>query len=115
MFNTPKIEGFTRHQLFAVSDLIGASIDFGALVLHLGISAINQKLNRGMKMSNIKITPAYMKAGQAAEYLGISRRFLHDLSKRGRIPYAQLGKKVLLYKRMDLDQVVAKLTVGGAA
>ena len=66
-------------------------------------------------MSEIKITPAYMKAGQAAEYMGISRRFLHDLSKRGRIPYARLGQKVLLYKKADLDKVIAKLTVGGIA
>ena len=58
----------------------------------------------------VDLTPAYLKAGAAAEYLGISRRHLHTLSKSGVIPYAKLSDKCLIYSRTKLDAVVARLS-----
>ena len=56
--------------------------------------------------------PAYLRAGQAAAYLGISRRHLHTLSKSGRVPFAKIGPKLVLFRRTDLDKFVEAATVG---
>ena len=57
------------------------------------------------------VKPGYMKAGPMAEYLSISRRHLHDLTARGRIPYVRLSQKCLLYKISDIEALMEKLTV----
>ena len=58
-------------------------------------------------------TPAYLKAAAAASHLGISRRHLHTLSKSGRVPFAKIGPKLVLFRRADLDDFVRAATVGG--
>ena len=44
-----------------------------------------------------------LKAGNAADYLGISRRHLHTLSQQGKIPYIKLGARCVVYEFKDLD------------
>lgn len=44
-----------------------------------------------------------MKAKQAALYLGISVRYLHQLSQQGRIPYHKISARCLVYDSDDLD------------
>ncbi|QHI68422.1 helix-turn-helix transcriptional regulator [Tichowtungia aerotolerans] len=67
-----------------------------------------------MAISN-KTKPRALKAGAASEYLGISRRYLHDLTKQGRIPYSKIGPRCLVYDIADLDLFLEECKIGGAA
>ena len=53
-----------------------------------------------------KIKPRALKAGDAASYLGISRRGLWDLSNQGKIPVIKLSTRVYLYDISDLDKLL---------
>lgn len=59
------------------------------------------------------IKPRALKAGKAAEYLGISRRFLHDLIKSGRIPYSKISSRTLVFSVEDLDAFLDGCKIGG--
>ena len=59
-----------------------------------------------------EIRPRCLKAGQAAEYLGISRRYLHDLTHQGRIPYSKIGTRCFVYDIADLDDFIASCKIG---
>ena len=61
-----------------------------------------------------KIKQRALKAGAASEYLGISRRYLHDLTKQARIPYSKIGPRCLVYDIADLDRFLDECRVGGA-
>lgn len=61
-----------------------------------------------------EIEPRCLKAGNAAEYLGISRRYLHDLTHQGRIPYHKIGTRCHCYDIADLDAFLASCKIGGA-
>lgn len=63
----------------------------------------------GKKLNN----PRCLKAGRSAEYLGISRRYLHDLTAQGRIPYHKLGPRCHVYAVEDLDAFLASCRIGG--
>lgn len=52
--------------------------------------------------------PAFLRPPESARYLSISERHLRDLTRRGIIPAARLGKKLTLYARADLDAAVAR-------
>jgi excisionase family DNA binding protein len=54
-----------------------------------------------------------LKAGQAAIFCGISRRYLHDLTKQGRIPYHKIGPRCLVYDIADLDAFLDECRIGG--
>jgi hypothetical protein len=60
------------------------------------------------------IKPRALKAGRSAEYLGISRRYLHDLSKQGRIPYSKISARTLVYDIADLDTFLEGCKIGEA-
>lgn len=62
---------------------------------------------------NQQIKPRALKAGQAAEYLGISRRYLHDLTQQGRIPYHKIGTRCFCYSISELDRFLDECKVGG--
>jgi len=47
--------------------------------------------------------PAAMRTGQAAHYLGVSRRTVFDLATRGAVAVVRVNPKLLLFKRSDLD------------
>lgn len=53
-----------------------------------------------------------MKAKAASQYLGIGTRFLHDLSKQGRIPYYKISNRCLVYDVADLDAFMADCRIG---
>ncbi|TAN38012.1 MAG: DNA-binding protein [Verrucomicrobia bacterium] len=55
--------------------------------------------------------PVAMKTGQAARYLGLSRRHLHTLTAQGRLPFVRIGPRCHLFKRSDLDQFLDRFTV----
>jgi len=65
-------------------------------------------------MQSNTITPRCLKAGKAAEYIGLSRRGLTDLSKQGRIPYSKIGTRTFVYDIADLDRFLDECKVGGA-
>ena len=57
--------------------------------------------------------PRALKAGNAAEYIGVSRRYLHDLTKQGRIPFSKVSSRLILYDIADLDAFLDSCKVGG--
>lgn len=59
--------------------------------------------NKNKTSLQSKVSPRALKAGAAAEYIGCSRRTLTDLSSQGRIPYAKIGPRLLVYDIADLD------------
>lgn len=64
--------------------------------------------------SHIKLqSPRALKAGAGAEYIGVSRRYLHDLSAAGRIPYHRIGPRCYVYSIADLDAFLASCKIGG--
>jgi len=54
-----------------------------------------------------------LKASAAAEYIGISRRYLHDLSSQGRIPYHKIGTRCFVYQTAALDSFLESCKIGG--
>ena len=44
----------------------------------------------------------------AAEYLGVSEKFLYKLNNRREIPYTKPGGKVVFYWKQDLDAWINK-------
>jgi len=63
-------------------------------------------------MKKEEFRPRAMKAGQAAEYMGISRRYLHDLSQEGRVPYIKVGTRCIVYDIADLDKFLDACKIG---
>lgn len=59
--------------------------------------------------------PPRQKTGQAARYLGISRRYLAQLTAAGRVPFYRLGPRCVLYAREDLDNFLIATRVDPAA
>lgn len=57
-------------------------------------------------------TQRALKAGAAAEYMGISRRHLSDLSSHGTIPYMRLGPRLFVYDICDLDHFLDTHKIG---
>jgi excisionase family DNA binding protein len=59
--------------------------------------------------------PPRQKTGQAARYLGISRRYLAQLTTQGRVPFYRLGPRCTVYARADLDQFLADHRIDAGA
>ena len=57
------------------------------------------------------LIPEYMRRDAAAKYLGISPRTLSDWQKRRLVPYIKPARKCTLFKRVELDRAMARLTV----
>ena len=57
-----------------------------------------------METKIIEIKPRCLKAGRAAEYLGISRRFLNDLTFLGRLSAHKFGPRCFVYEVAELDR-----------
>jgi excisionase family DNA binding protein len=53
-----------------------------------------------------------LKAGAAAQYIGVSVRHLHDLASTGTIPYIKIGTRTILYDVTDLDHFLDSRKVG---
>ena len=51
--------------------------------------------------------PPRQKTGQAAKYIGVSRRYLAQMTAQGRLPFIRLGPRCVLYERTDLDAFLA--------
>lgn len=62
-------------------------------------------------MKTISSNNDWMRAGEAASYLRISRRCLSDWQARRLIPHVKAGRKVVLFKRDDLDRAMSKLSI----
>ena len=52
-----------------------------------------------------------MKCGEAAEYLGISPRYIRNLSAEGIIPYYRISSRCHIYDKADLDQFLTECRV----
>jgi len=61
------------------------------------------------------VEPAAFKAGQAAGYLGISRRALTEYTAAGKIAYSRISNRLFLYRKKDLDGFLDAHRVGGVA
>ena len=59
--------------------------------------------------------PPRQKTGQAAKYIGVSRRYLAQMTAQGRLPFIRLGPRCVLYERTDLDAFIAAARVDPAA
>lgn len=66
-------------------------------------------------MSQKTVESVALKAGQAAQYLGISRRALTDFSQAGLIAYSRISNRLFLYRKRDLDAFLDAHRVGGVA
>lgn len=58
------------------------------------------------------ISPRAIKAGEAAEYIGVSRRTLNDLTNAGRIPCCKISSRLFCYDVKDLDRFLDGCKVG---
>jgi excisionase family DNA binding protein len=65
------------------------------------------------KTKRTKITPQYLKTSDAAIFLGISRRYLHDLIQQGRIPYHRVSARCFLFSPTELINFVESCRIGG--
>lgn len=54
---------------------------------------------------------AYMRAGEAIRYLRIGRRTLSRWQAEGRVGFVRAGRKLVLFKKADLDRLMDRLTV----
>ena len=61
--------------------------------------------------SELYMLNEYMRRDAAAKYLGISPRTLSDWQKRRLVPYIKPARKCTLFKRVELDRAMARLTV----
>ena len=66
-------------------------------------------------MAAKSVEQAVLKAGQAAEYLGISRRCLNDQVRAGLIPYSRISARLFLFRKKDLDAFLDAHLVGEVA
>jgi|JFJP01.1.fsa_nt_gi excisionase family DNA binding protein len=66
-------------------------------------------------MSQKTVEAAAFKAGQAAQYLGISRRSLTEQTAAGKIAYSRISNRLFLYRKRDLDAFLDAHLVGGVA
>jgi len=61
--------------------------------------------------AQMQFPPVAMRTGQAAHYMGLSRRTVFKLAARGRLPVVRVSAKCLLFKRSDLDAFIASRRV----
>ncbi|MDF7801800.1 helix-turn-helix domain-containing protein [Pontiellaceae bacterium B1224] len=65
------------------------------------------------KMKMQAIAPRALKAGEASEYIGVSRRTLNQLTNDGRIPCCKISSRLFCYTVNDLNAFLDKCRVGG--
>lgn len=53
----------------------------------------------------------YLRRREAARYLGVSPRTISDWQAQRRIPHIKVGRRCVLFRVVDLDKAMAKLTV----
>lgn len=58
--------------------------------------------------------PLRMRTGQAAQYCGLSRRFLSQLTASGNVACFRLGPRAVVYDRADLDAFMATFRIDPA-
>jgi excisionase family DNA binding protein len=58
------------------------------------------------------VTPQFLKTTDAAIFLGISRRYLHQLTQNGRIPYHRVSARCILFKIGDLVAFTESCRIG---
>ena len=64
------------------------------------------------KTTKSTIKPRCLKAGLAAQYVGLSVRGLADLAEAGQIPYIRAGTRTHLYDIADLDRFLDSHKIG---
>ncbi len=63
----------------------------------------------------MSVQPRYLKTRAAAEYIGVSRRYLCQLASEGSIRHSRIGPRTQLFAVRDLDAFVAGCAIGGSA
>lgn len=66
------------------------------------------------KSKQLEFKPRALKAGKAAQYIGISVRGLSDLADAGQIPRIKAGTRTYLYDISDLDIFLDSHKIGGS-
>lgn len=59
-----------------------------------------------------QIRPGFLRPNDAAKFLGISRRHISNLTRRGLLPVSRIGARLSLYAVADLEDAVARFRVG---
>ncbi len=59
-----------------------------------------------------QIRPGFLRPNDAAKFLGISRRHVSNLTRRGLLPVSRIGSRLSLYAVADLESAVARFRVG---
>lgn len=50
----------------------------------------------------------YIRAKEAAAYMGVSTRTVSDWKAKSIIPYHKIARKVCLYRKVDLDKAIGR-------
>ncbi len=64
-----------------------------------------------MKTAVNEVEPAFLRPAQAAHFLGVSRRHVANLTRRGVLPVSRVGKRLTLYATADLKAAIARFRV----
>ena len=59
-------------------------------------------------MDDIPIESVYLRRGEAAKYLQVAPRTLATWIARGHIPYIQVGSRLMLFRKSDLDRTMER-------
>jgi excisionase family DNA binding protein len=78
------------------------------------ISSVLSSLNPSHMDSSLPSPKGY-KVPDAAKALNVSRRFLEQEIKRGRLPIMRFSARCVRIRPQDLDSYAEKYVVGGAA
>lgn len=60
------------------------------------------------------IRPGFLRREDAAKFLGVSLRTLAEWQTERRIPFAKISHRVCLFKVVDLERTIDRLTVRAA-
>jgi excisionase family DNA binding protein len=70
------------------------------------------KQEERMKKANA-IKTKYLKTAMAAQYIGISPRYLRQLVAEGRVPVHKLGPRCFVFRVEDLETFMKDNRIGG--
>jgi excisionase family DNA binding protein len=59
-------------------------------------------------MTQLSETKKFYSTSQAAEYLGIPKSMIHQLTNSKRIAFYRIGKKKIFFKQPDLEAFLSK-------
>ena len=83
-----------------------------AAAVTAALAALPDETSRTQTKADSAVRPAYLRPAEAARFLGISRRHVSNLTRRGLLPVSRIGARLTLYAVADLEAAVASFRVG---